>query len=176
MKEQINTNEALELIAKAKFEVLGKAMWLYSSSKLHRSWPVGGAVHYIIPPIELKQYALLEGSDGLPRGWASWAWLSPQAEAKYIKDPNSLVQEDWKSGDRLWFIDFISPFSFKDTIRLRKLVGKIHANSYLARSIRLRSDSKAVVLEHSGGSADLAKSKELANKFYEEAKQIFKKA
>lgn len=156
-----------------RFEVLGKALWLYGCSPLHSSWPISSAVHYIIPPIELAQYSLLLGDDGLPRGWASWAWFGQEVERKYILNPNSLAQEDWKSGDRLWFIDFITPFSFKDTIKLRRLMGQVHGQNYLARSIRLRKDGKAVVLEHSGGSNDASKSRELKDKFYKEANEMF---
>lgn len=157
-----------------KFKTLGQALWLYACSPLHRVWPIESAVHYIIPPIELGQFSLLVGSDGLPRGWASWAWFNKDVEKRYILDPNSLQESDWKSGDRLWFIDFISPFGFKDTVRLRRLMGEIHGQNYLARSIRLRRDGKAVVLEHSGGSASLDKSKELKERFFKEASEFLK--
>lgn len=142
---------------------------------MHSKWPLQSAVSYVIPAIEFNQYSLLMGDDGMPRGWASWAWLDKSAQQRYILNPNSLRYEDWKSGDRLWFIDFISPFSFKDTIKLRRQMGKIHGDSYLARSIRLRSGGKAVIVEHSGGSVDVARSKAMADEFYAEASEIFRK-
>lgn len=158
-----------------KFQTLGKVLWLYSCSPLHKEWPLDAAVSYVIPPIELGQYSLLMGDDGMPRGWASWAWLDKSAQERYILDPNSLKFEDWNSGDRLWFIDFISPFSFRDTINLRRKMGEVHGNNYLARSIRLRKDGKAEVVEHSGGSVDMSKSRALADELYIEASEIFKK-
>lgn len=158
-----------------KFETLGKALWLWSCSKLHSRWPLESAIHYIIPAIEFEQCRLMLDENGMPRGYASWAWLNPQTEHKYIMDPNSLSYNDWRSGDRLWFIDFISPFDFRDTIKLRRLMGQVHGENYLARSIRLRRDGKAQVLEHSGGSVNMQKSKELKEQFYTEAKEFFSK-
>lgn len=155
------------------FSTLGKVMWLWSHSALHRRWPIESAIHYIIPAIEKAQCRLLVNEEGMPIGYASWAWLSAEAEKRYILDPNSLRYQDWQSGERLWFIDFIAPFSFRDTIKLRRLMGKIHGNSYLARSIRLRKNNKAEVFEHMGGSVDVNESRRMKEAFYQEIKAAF---
>lgn len=154
----------------ARFELLGKILWLWSNSPLHRRWPVESAIHYIIPAIEHQQCALLKGADGMPRGYVSWAWLDLDAEKRYILNPNELQYTDWQSGDRLWFIDFISPFGFKDTIRLRRMMGDIHGEHYLARSIRLRHDGSARVVEHTGSKNDPGKIQELRHRLYEDIK------
>lgn len=44
-----------------------------------------------------------------PVGLISWAWLSEQAEAEYLKS-GAIGPEDWQSGSRLWFPDIIAPF------------------------------------------------------------------
>lgn len=150
------------------FEIFGKIIWLWSHSPLHRRWPVESAIHYIIPALEHKQCLLMTASDGTPRGYVSWAWLSLETEQKYILNPNSLDYNDWNSGNRLWFIDFISPFSFKDTTRLRRMMGKIHGEHYLARSIRLNKDGHARVVEHTGGSINHQQSNQLRHQYYQE--------
>lgn len=156
-----------------KFTTLGKVIWLWSYSSLHRRWPLESAIHYIIPAIEKEQCRLIVDQNGMPRGYTSWAWLSSEAEKRYILDPNSLSYNDWNSGDRLWFIDFIAPFDFRDTVRLRRLMGEIHGKHYLARSIRLRKNGKAQVLEHMGGSTDISKSRKMKDEFYQEAREIW---
>lgn len=157
-----------------KFKAFGEILWLWSCSSLHSKWPLSSATSYVIPAIELAQYHILYASDGTPRAYVSWAYLSADAEKRYILDPTSLKIDDFKSGDRLWFIDFISPFGFADTIKLRREMSKIHGKDYLARSIRLRPNGKAVILEHSAGSKDKDKSRELSKRYYEEAMKAFK--
>lgn len=154
-----------------RFDTLGKVLWLWGCSSLHRRWPIESAIHYVLPAIEHQQYRLMVGSDGMPRGYTSWAWLNAESEKRYIADPNALQPEDWKNGDRLWFIDFISPFGFRYTAQLRRLMGEVHGKNYLARSIRLREQGKAQLVEHMGGSQDVEKSRELKKAFYEEIKQ-----
>ena len=41
----------------------------------------------------------------------SQAWLSPEAEARYLTQPAILMpQSDWNSGDRMWVCDWVAPF------------------------------------------------------------------
>ncbi|WP_115306180.1 toxin-activating lysine-acyltransferase [Suttonella ornithocola] len=156
-----------------QFDTLGKVLWIWGCSPLHRRWPIESAIHYVLPAIEHQQFRLLVGSDGIPRGYTSWAWLNANSEKRYIANPNSLRPEDWHNGKRLWFIDFISPFGFLYTAQLRRLMGEVHGNSYLAHSIRLRDNGKAQLVEHVAGSTDIQKSQTLKNAFYEEIKDYF---
>lgn len=63
----------------------------------------------VLPAIRANQYALLT-RDNYPVAYCSWANLSLENEIKYLNDVTSLVAEDWTSGDRKWFIDWIAPF------------------------------------------------------------------
>lgn len=63
----------------------------------------------VLPAIRANQYALLTRVN-YPVAYCSWANLSLENEIKYLNDVTSLVAEDWTSGDRKWFIDWIAPF------------------------------------------------------------------
>lgn len=159
-----------------KYELLGKITWLWSISKLHRTWPLEVGVNYIIPAIENQQYILLEDQDGNVRGYISWAYLGKEQEKKYILDPNSLQLEDWNSGDRLWFIDIISPFSMRDVLTLRRKMSEIHGDNYFARSIRINPETKkARVVEYTAGTTNKEKTKDIREHLFNEIKEIFHK-
>ncbi|EBJ5114619.1 toxin-activating lysine-acyltransferase [Salmonella enterica] len=92
-----------------KFDVIGHISWLWSCSSLHRTWPMSVFAINTLPAILNQQFILLM-SEGYPVGYCSWANLDIVNEVKYINDTNSLISEDWNSGDRSWFIDWIAPF------------------------------------------------------------------
>lgn len=102
--------------------VLGNIVWLWASSPLHRNWPVSLFAINVLPAIQTNQYALLT-RDGFPVAYCSWADLSLENEVKYLNDVTSLIAEDWTSGDRKWFIDWIAPFG--DSGALYKYMRKI---------------------------------------------------
>jgi hypothetical protein len=54
-----------------------------------------------------------EGLEQMPLGVAIWAKLSEAAEAKLEKGER-LTMEEWRSGDRVWLVELISPFGAKD--------------------------------------------------------------
>ncbi|MEM6833334.1 MAG: toxin-activating lysine-acyltransferase [Pseudomonadota bacterium] len=54
-----------------------------------------------------------------PVGYATWAYLSEEAEAKLIAGADSgsgarLRPDEWKSGDRLWLVDLVTPTATPD--------------------------------------------------------------
>lgn len=95
----------------------------------------------IIPPVKLRQYKIISNGT-VPLAYASWAFLSPDAERRYIFDPSMIELADWNSGDRMWIIDFISPFSIKHTFKLacelRALFPERHA-----RALRVSDNNEA---------------------------------
>lgn len=89
--------------------LLGHITWLWMNSPLHKHWPVHLLTVNVMPALQHQQFFLLM-QDNLPVAYCSWAKLSLDKEVKYILDTNSLTLEDWISGDRYWFIDWIAPF------------------------------------------------------------------
>lgn len=89
-------------------QVFGEVAWLFTQSELHRDWPISSLLRWVIPAISLQQYRIYH-QDGAPKGYISWAKLSPDVEREYALCPESLQPKDWNSGDRYWLVDFISP-------------------------------------------------------------------
>lgn len=142
-------------------DVLGNIVWLWASSPLHRNWPVSLFAINVLPAIQTNQYALLT-RNGFPVAYCSWADLSLENEVKYLNDVTSLIAEDWTSGDRKWFIDWIAPFG--DSGALYKYMRKNYSYD-LFRAIRVDPESQVgKVSEYHGGKID----KKLANKIFKQ--------
>lgn len=136
-----------------KFDALGQASWLWCNSILHSEWPVSGIAQYLIPPIERGQYEIIT-VEGLPVAYCTWAFFSKSAEAKYLLDPSSIDLSAWTSGDRLWFIDWVSPFSNAHTLALKNAMGRRFEGT-LARALRVKPGRKvARVMEFKGATIE----------------------
>ncbi len=92
-----------------KIALFGHAAWLMMHSKAHKHLFVTDLEWACEPPIALEQcYFWHRGH--VPVGFASWAYLSEEAEARMLQGIRKLGPADWKSGDRLWLMDLIVPF------------------------------------------------------------------
>jgi cytolysin-activating lysine-acyltransferase len=133
----------------AHFELLGKLAWLWMSSPLQHEWTMTLAARFLLPPIALGQVQLLE-RDGVPVAYCSWAWLTPEAERRYLLDASAISAEDWQGGDRLWFADWVAPFSAADSWALRRLMAQRFPDE-VARAVRVKRGRKnARVMEFRG--------------------------
>lgn len=112
-------------------EALGQIVWLLSQSPIHRELKIKDLEWSFMPPVLFEQFRIfrfgpLPGIDDpaklapagldkkaieqLPLGVAIWAKLSAEAEAKLEKGEH-LTVEEWRSGDRVWLVEMISPFA-----------------------------------------------------------------
>lgn len=116
-------------------EALGQIVWLLSQSPLHREMKLKDLEWSFMPAVMLEQFRVFrfgplpgleqdpaalapsglskESLEQLPLGVAIWAKLSEAAEAKLEKGER-LTLEEWRSGDRVWLVELISPFATKD--------------------------------------------------------------
>ena len=118
--------------------VLGEVVWLYSISPLHHDWKISTIHRWIIPALRQKQYRIYHRGSK-PIGFVSWAFLSEQVAGTYIDSPNSLRPQDWQSGDKRWFIDFIAPFG--DTKEIIRDLRKRFPNE-TGNALRVKPDKK----------------------------------
>ena len=132
-----------------KFETYGKILWLWSNSETHVSWPTHLQARFVIPAIFHNQYFILEEKN-FPVAYFSWAFLDLNSEKKYLLNPHSLELNDWKSGDRLWFIEYISPFSITYTRKLNLEIAKIFPD-YVGRAIRIKPGVETAKVQHFKG-------------------------
>lgn len=148
-----------------EFSVLGKMAWLWMSSPLHKPWTVDLLSRFVLPAIESNQYLLLE-RDGFPVAYCSWAFLDQNAEVKYMIDPSHIRAEDWTGGDRMWFVDWVAPFSRGDSISMKNQLVEMFPYS-LARAIRVKRGKKhARVMEFRGRKLALDEAAALLNQYY----------
>jgi len=120
-------------------EALGQVVWLLAQSPAHKELKIKDLEYTFMPaivheqvrvfrfgrlpaadPTELAKFPDLgagritqEGLETMPLGVAIWAKLSQAAEAK-LERSERLTLADWKSGDRVWLVELISPFATKE--------------------------------------------------------------
>lgn len=136
----MTTSNTTVFLQNENLHVLGKLAWLWMNSPLHHSWQVSYLNRFVLPPVVLNQYMLIE-RNGFPVAYCSWALFSKQAELMYMLDSSNIQSNNWTSGDRLWFIDWVAPFSKQDSIDMKNLLIDKFPSS-LARAIRVKKDSK----------------------------------
>lgn len=95
-------------------EAFGAVTWLWMQSPDHRTLPLQALQQLLLPAIQTGQYLLLHerrATGHQPVAYMSWAHLSAEAESRYLDHPlRGLQPSDWRSGDRMWVIDWITPF------------------------------------------------------------------
>ncbi|WP_323769608.1 toxin-activating lysine-acyltransferase [Antarctobacter sp.] len=62
----------------------------------------------IQPPVDLRFYHI-RNIEGVPRAAITWAFLSPEAEAKLING-QMIAPRDWASGTQAWIMELIAPY------------------------------------------------------------------
>jgi cytolysin-activating lysine-acyltransferase len=113
-------------------EALGQIVWLLSQSALHKELRIKDLEWSFMPAVLHEQFRIFRfghlpgpeqvepswatagltkaGLEQMPLGVAIWAKLSEAAEAK-LERREHLAADDWRSGDRLWLVELVSPFS-----------------------------------------------------------------
>ena len=148
----------------------GYISWLWSNSELHRDWNVKSQARLIIPAITLKQFHLILDPNNFPVAYCSWAWLSSEVENEFIRRAGFIDPKNWNSGDRLWFIDYVSPFSSHYTDQLNVALARMFPDK-IARALRVKPGNKrGKIISFRGPKMSvIAKKKinvEFANKIY----------
>ena len=137
---------ALGMPPQSDAQVLGAVTWLLMQSRQHRELPLRMLGTLVLPAVKTGQYILLsersaeasaeESGAETPVAWLAWANVSAQAEACYLSDHlEGLRADEWSSGDRMWCIHWIAPFSH--TPILRRIVLD-HVPNFCARALHHR--------------------------------------
>lgn len=112
-------------------EALGQIVWLFSQSPVHRTARIADLETTVMPAILTEQFRIFrfgalaglevagdgplaaftrDGLERMPLGVALWAQVSEAVEEK-IERGERLTGDDWRSGDRLWLLELITPFA-----------------------------------------------------------------
>ncbi len=128
-------------------KLLGDLVYLMLASDLHRKYYINDIGSVFFPPIDLNQFRIYHRS-GRPVGFVTWASLNNEIEDRYLNTDYILRPDDWKSGDRILFMDFIAPFGDAKNI-VRDLRKNVFADT-AARSVRVRRGAKPRVSHFQG--------------------------
>ncbi len=92
-----------------KFADFGVLFYLASLTQTHRSRTLAQVLCAFETPLRLGQYHIFR-QNGFPRGFVTFAGLSPEAEYRYAVQEKPLKEVDFTGGSSFWIIDMVAPF------------------------------------------------------------------
>ena len=114
--------------------MLGEVTWLLSQSPTHKHFAIGDLEWMVMPAILLEQFRVFHG-DKHPLGFALWAHLSEEAEARMTATVAAgqgarLRPDDWKSGHRLWLVELVAPFATPENKLVEAMLSDLMQNVF----------------------------------------------
>jgi cytolysin-activating lysine-acyltransferase len=110
-------------------EIFGSIVWLAMKAKNKKQLPLEDLSQWLMPAISHQQFILAsESTNGTTRpvAYMSWANLTAAVESRYVDKPDEgFNHQEWTGGDRMWIIDWITPFGHSNAFR--RVVGAILA-------------------------------------------------
>jgi cytolysin-activating lysine-acyltransferase len=134
--------EKLVKINQQVIQVLGEAVSLMAGMSKYQHLTVADIRARVLPPIVLGQCKIFRHK-GFPVAFVSWALVSEEIEKCLAAVQNAHpAPRDWRSGDRLYFVDLISPKGNADEIK--EAVRKELAKAAKAKGLADSADAPAV--------------------------------
>lgn len=127
--------------------MLGEVTWLLSQSPTHKHFAIGDLEWMVMPAILLEQFRVFHG-DKHPLGFALWANLSEEAEARMTATVAAgggarLRPDDWKSGDRLWLVELVAPFATPENKLTEAMIADLVQNVFRERKFKFHAADPA---------------------------------
>lgn len=129
---------------KTASEFLGEAVVLFTQSSRHRHLFIADIEWLIMPAIGLQQFRMFY-VEGKPIGVALWACVNEQVSARLRTGDGRLSPPEWKSGNIVWLMDLISPFTDQMTL-LNELKRTAFADRELNYSLSENGSSATYVM------------------------------
>lgn len=103
------TEEPTNPLSAAFLKEMGAVAFVMAQHGRHQDSPIKALASRIVPAAMARQIRIYYASHGTPVGYITWAWLSQDAERRWINVPDaSLHQSEWTDGETLWVIDFLT--------------------------------------------------------------------
>ncbi len=83
--------------------------YLAGLTKTHQKRSLTQVLYAFETPFRLGQYHIFR-QNGFPRGFVTFAGLSPEVEHRYAVLESPLKDADFTSGPSFWIIDLVAPF------------------------------------------------------------------
>jgi len=114
-EQQAEASSQTPEATKTLSNVLGEIVWLMTRSANHRYFFISDLEWMVLQPVALGQFRIFHGEKH-PVGVLFWAYVSDEVEERLKTGVTRLSPADWKSGDKLWLIDAITPFGNVQTM------------------------------------------------------------
>lgn len=139
-----NPTTTLAINTLEHYESLGIIVCLMKQSEYHSQWPLWNIDSEILPSLYCGQIKIYF-QESNPIGFVSWAWLDEQSLHQKIKDDEALSIEQWRTGNRLFFNDFVAPWGHAIQI-FNDLKNNVFPEVDSAGSIRRKNDGSIRVI------------------------------
>jgi cytolysin-activating lysine-acyltransferase len=117
----IITAPALNAPGQSEAEIFGSIVWLAMQANNKNRLPLQELSQWLLPALRTQQFILAsENIDGQirPVAYMSWANLTVEVESRYVYNPDEgFSPQEWFGGDRMWVIDWITPFGHSKVFR-----------------------------------------------------------
>ncbi|MCV3274385.1 toxin-activating lysine-acyltransferase [Roseobacter sinensis] len=108
---------------------LGAILRLCMQSGLHRHWSVVDIERNFFPPVWHRFCKIWYDDSNTPCACATWAEVAIEVENEFFRRSKTPPLDQWNSGNRLWFVDFIAP-----NVSGFNLVRDLHRNHFRNRT------------------------------------------
>jgi len=126
---------------------MGYVLELLARSPSHHAFSYRAYLEVeILPPLQLGQARFYLTHDGIPTGFVSWALLNDDTEYSVTHTGRALERGEWRSGDNLFFNDFIAPYGTS-----REIIADLRTNIFPGRrasSVRRHPDGRLRNVKH----------------------------
>lgn len=117
--------------------ILGAACFLTSKSPNHKYIFAHEYESMIIPAIINNQFSLFRNEKNEPIAFISWAVVNNDVENRLLEGNAKLKPQDWKSGEKNYIIDVISPF-----VPTIKILKEFSQNQFKDKEISILKPNK----------------------------------
>ena len=97
-------------------QVMGEVTWLLTQSPIHKNMFIGDLEWFVMPAILTEQFRIWNGPNGTPAAFVTYAFVSPETDARLRAGAHKLAPHEWQSGDILWLMELVAPFGAVDEI------------------------------------------------------------
>ena len=115
------TVPALNSPGHSEAEIVGSIVWLAMHANNKARLSLHDLSQWLLPALRTQQFILAsENIDGQKRpvAYMSWANLTAEVESRYVDNPDEgLSPQEWAVGDRMWVIDWMTPFGHSKVFR-----------------------------------------------------------
>jgi len=94
----------------SKLPLLGPVAWLFARDPARRYTFFADLDWRLLPPLVLDQCKLYNKAE-VPWAFVSWARVGASVDARLRSTTPLIAPHEWRSGQHLWLIDVVSPFS-----------------------------------------------------------------